>query len=147
MKKVKRTIQTYKSTPITRNISVYIARNGREFETEKKCLDYEKQLDYQDKFDKIKKVVILDDSFFADTWFYAGDEEELEMIKRHFDYMDSYNNVKVNGLSKKNGDLKVGDWIAMEYSDGGDYRGDRYFYTLSYIMDCVSSFQNSFMST
>ena len=148
MEKKTKEIDTFKYTKVKKNVSVFIARDGSEHKTEKQCLTYEKQLDYQDRFNQIKKVEIKDDSLFADTWFYANNEEELEMIKDYFYYADKYDDVFINGiskLSKKANELKVGDWIAMEHENGGEGMGQRYFYTLSYIMDCISDFQNKFM--
>jgi hypothetical protein len=146
MEKITKEIEDFKITPIKKNMVFYIARDNREFKTEYECRKYEEILDYNDKFNKIKKIEFSGDSLFANLWYYAENEEELEMIKNKFNYNDNYNNVRVNGVLKRKGDLKVGDWIAMEYDDGGDCRGDRYFYTLSYIMEAVSSFQNSFIN-
>lgn len=143
MEKAIKTIKTYKSVPITKNISVYVSRDGQEHRTEKECVTHEKQLDYMDKFNTIKRVE-FSDRFFPDTWFYASNEEELDMIKDNLYYEDSYNYIEINGVSKKNFNLQVGDWIAMDYHDGGDDRGTRYFYTLSYLKENISKFLSKF---
>lgn len=142
-KKIKE-VDTFKYTPIKKKITVYIASNGVEFKTEKQCLQAEKEIMRQEKFDKIKKMEISSE-FFPNSWYYANDEEELMMIKDCCGYNVSYDIIKINNLSKKKADLKVRDWIGYEYKDGGDYRGTYCIYTLSYLKDQISDFLNMFM--
>jgi hypothetical protein len=122
--------------------TVYITEDGQKFSNEKEAINHERSLEYNKKWDSInKKDFDMNVSYAFDTvGYFASNEEELEMIKTYFNFYDTYNYVSVNGARNNGSELKVGEWILYYYEDGGDYRGEHYFYTFSYVKKQMEEF-------
>jgi hypothetical protein len=81
----------------------YKAKDGRIFQTEKECLQYEQLLDYQR---------ITYSLPHKNGWIYCGTEEELTAAQQT--YLSSSH---VWNTDKQD----LPDWFKFEFDDGGDY--------------------------
>jgi hypothetical protein len=144
MDKVTKKINTYKSVPITKNATVYIATDGEEFKTEKQCVAHEKYLYIQEKASNVKTIETKLHFDTPEKWWYANDNEELDLIKGWCGYDSKWDEVEVNDKPRKTGDLVIGNWIGYISDVGGDYPGIYRIYTLSYLKERVSELLNQY---
>ncbi len=136
----------------TKQVEMYIASDGREFtgrNAERDCSLYELALLRIKMWNNITHVDLEELVRLPVEWWYASNEEELEMIKNHVGFYDKYNYIHVNDekiqrTSTKPCVLNVGDWIGYIFDDAGDYRGDTHIYTKSYIAEKLSAFNRRF---
>lgn len=126
-------------------IDVYVSEDGREFGTKTECEDYEKSLKFRniEKTFKTKSVRlsygnILDESF--ESWSLIENREQLEYAKEQCGYNQKYDRIELNENTTPVMELKIGDWYAYRYEDGGDYRGRYYIYTLEFVLDKFRQF-------
>jgi len=128
----------------------FIASDGREFigrSAEKECETWEKEIEWSTKFSKIQTNDYSDIEIFdvSEVWYLPKDEEELEMVKSVIGYNDTYNDVYVNGVRKRESiKLQVGKWVSGYYIDGGDCRGIQKIYTKDFIVERINDFLKSF---
>lgn len=142
---------SYKQIKKTKTHKVWIASDGREFSgayAKKDCEEWEKVIDYNNKFNSIKKISYDHDlGEIPDVWYFPVSEEELEMVKKTLGFHDRSVYVHVNNDSKNDRlcrQLKVNEWVGSYYRDNGDSRGDLYIYTLDYIMNKIERFMGIF---
>lgn len=125
---------------------VFVARDGKEFLLQKACSDYEKQLEISEKYQTIKKFESYIDLNTDGTWFFAENEEELEMIKRNNWYYRDNTNKKDYWVTGGD-DLKPQSWFLVRVEDGGDRHDDVYYVTLDEILSAWEEFLQSFPKT
>ena len=134
-----------------KQVDIYVASDGREFSgntAEKECIQWEEILEEQRKWDDIKKVRVDSDMELPQEWFFPKDEYELEKVKKHIGFYDSYNEVIVNGESKsKHNTLIVGKWMGVYAIDGGDYKGVNVIYTLDWLRKNMNEYFSKIEST
>ena len=124
-----------------KKVTLYIARDGKEFKSQKGVLQHERELDNLDKWNAIKKVEnVYGFANLGDTWYFPSTQEELEMCKKNTGFNSKYGKVELNDNPKgKDNDLKVRQWFTYYYEDGGDYEGKYYFYSLDYITEKINN--------
>lgn len=139
---------TYKTVPNgTKDVISYVASDGKEFfgaSAEKNCVQYEQQLEHERYWSLVETVDSPFEVYEIPTnWYHAKDEMQLELIKRHVGFYNTYDTVYLNDYGKNMTILKVGDWISGYFEDGGDYRGKVCIYTLEYIKSEVQKYLDS----
>ena len=125
----------------TKNFSVFIANDGREFkgkDAKKLCLEWDEKLRKESIFLTLPKIEIPDVyllSGFPDVFYYVGTKDELEVVKELLGYgRKAY--IEVNDIEYHNNEfseLTVENWIGCLWEDGGDFRDTMHFYTLDYV--------------
>lgn len=143
---------TYKPIKKTKTHKVWVASDGREFSgvtAKKDCEQWESVIEYNNKFNSIKKVTYEHDYLegIPDVWFFPVTEEELSIVEKHVGLYDRSVYVHINNLSKNDKSfrkLKINEWIGSYYRDNGDHKADLYIYTLDYIMVKIEKFMGIF---
>jgi|WetSurSiteA1Bulk_404760.scaffolds.fasta_scaffold01794_8 hypothetical protein len=103
----------------TRKIKQYQAEDGKIFDKKDEAENH----DFKLKFDKIEHIGDNVISELGYDWYRAKNEDELALIKERLVWSYSY----VHGLEN----IKVGEWFNYRIDNGGDYRDNIYFTTLS----------------
>jgi len=127
------------------DVTFWEASDGATFIDQKSCKSHEafleqreKKLAQELKFKTIKKARIIENEVFSipfiDTFYFASSEEELEMIKVKGSFYDNYTDLDVYG------ELIPNEWITFYRENGGDYKDEVSFYTLSYIKEEMKNF-------
>lgn len=96
---------------------VYVAHDGKEFETKEQCIQHERDL-------KSKEPIRhwLDLRSDLGMWYYAENEEHLEIIKGQIGYyLDRYQK-----QLKVSGEWRTGEWYASNIEElrNFDYGGE-----------------------
>lgn len=122
--------------------SVYIAEDGKRFESKTECEDYERALERKNNFKALKGKVdaieciensyppfgysYVDDERYEYRWYKPKNQEEVDALNRFF-------NVDVG-----NGDEAVGRWVGVEIDgDYDSYTGREDVYVISSLDDSV----------
>ena len=83
-------------------ITTYIADNGKEFKTEKECVDYEQLLlrkELENRLNSIKQANCIPpvaDSDHDYVWFYITKQEDIDTIESYYNSISSYNDVEID---------------------------------------------------
>ncbi len=130
-----------KTTKIEVDKNIYIAIDGKEFNSSWDCERYEERFLTEQALSKIKQKYIYVDEFnLPSTFYYISNDEELKFIKKYFRYTShTYFNHK-----HESGTINIGDWIGCVIEDGGDYNDTINFYTLEYVIDYIQDFYIAF---
>ena len=130
MEKITHQRKTYKSIEDgTEEYYTYRTSDGKEFTSEAIADQHERDM----RFDSIQRI----EDGIPETygrWYKARNEEELEILKSRLGFYDTYDRLHVTG------DLKIGEWFEAHHWDGGDYKGDNYFITLTEYKKIVNDF-------
>lgn len=117
-----RTVTTVEETGEYYEYHVYVTEDGEEFDDIHDAQTHENRI----RLGKIKHLDNLSLSMpDAYRWWKAETEEELEFLKQMLP--EPWNDV--TGIET----LKVGEWFTVNIMDGGDYRGEEEYITLSEI--------------
>jgi len=129
----------------TKDVTVFEASDGREFESKKDCELYETALEDKRRFDAIKTVRFDIDggrSLIPEIWYMAKSDDELEIVKREIGFYNKSDYVWINDIAKGNNKkgLSLGEWMGSVIVDGGDSKDDLMIYTASYLKEKLSPF-------
>jgi hypothetical protein len=92
----------------TKEVTVYITDDGKEFAFAPDARRYEYDLYYN--------LIENFEDFVGNYWYKCKNEMELNFIKDYFSFSD-----KSDRHYKIYGDIRVGEWFSVERIDGGDY--------------------------
>lgn len=126
---------------------IWEASDGKKFDFKRDAEAHEALLErtaFDEKVKKLKRLDVWYETFnyIPDIWYYAGTEEELEIIKRHLGINSSYvrwdNDIE----------FKVGDWYGYDVDYGGDcYPDTRIITSLTIIKKRMNDFLKNFYNT
>lgn len=105
--------------------TVFVASDGMEFTRKDACVRHEKDLEIYSKYKSIKKFTENNGIETDGIWFFAQNEEELNLIQdRHND-----------GTRHFYGEIKPQSWLVIRLQDGGDHENQIYYESLEYIKE------------
>ena len=82
-------------------INTYISEDGKEFTTEKQCIDYEKSLnskELENRLNSIKQTNYtppVADSDHNYVWFYFTNQDELDTVNEYYNSISKYNDMEI----------------------------------------------------
>lgn len=125
---------------VTKNIDVdyWVTNDGRTFSLESDAIYHERAMsDY--KIKENIKTMKLDFPLFVDViskeWFFVSDKNEAEYLTRKYAKHSQY--IHIKGTKE----LKLGDWVAVEYGFDDDGRKDEYgLVILAYVLQEMKKF-------
>ncbi len=132
----------------TKEVNIFVAFDGKEFNNAKDCSSYEIKLIFDEKVNSLKKKYINGDFYnFPEYYYFASNQEDVETIAKYLEYSQTYDYVYVdtNNKSQLVNDIKIGEWYGQTYEDGGDYRGNVNIYSLSFVESVVKDAYKNFL--
>ncbi len=130
-----------KTTKIEVDKNIYIAVDGKEFQNRYDCEKYERKLVIEQTLANIKqKYISVGELNLPSTFYYISNAEELEFLKKYFNYTPSsyFNHRYENGI------IGIDGWFGFVVEDGGDYSDTINVYTLSYVINYIEDFYITF---
>lgn len=129
--------------------SVYITTDDRVFLTIRSADDHQAQLDKEEakrlaeeRWGQVKRLDNDYANFFdGEMWYYAANEEDLELIKTKLGYYAPYSYRQVFAIGDE---LMVGDWICMGYEERDRSRDIYRFFTHEYVVKEMREFMERF---